>query len=66
MNDNATSKKHVWYFLERISQSSISCALQVENFIERQIHKFKVCEQQADALNNAIGLMNGNLEIIKN
>ena len=52
-------------FLDGISESSISCALQVENFIEQQVQEHKVLEQQADALNNAIGLMTGHLEIIK-
>lgn len=52
-------------FLDGISQNSTSCALQVENFIERQVHELKVLEQQADALNDAIGLMTGHLEIIQ-
>jgi methyl-accepting chemotaxis protein len=52
-------------FLDGISLSSTSCALQVENFIERQVHELKVLEQQADSLNDAIGLMTGHLEIIK-
>ena len=52
-------------FLDGISQSSTSCALQIEKFIERQDQELKVLEQQADTLNDTIGLMTGHLEIIQ-
>lgn len=53
------------FYLDGISKSSTNCAIQVKNYIEQQVQEHKVLEQQADALNDAIELMTGHLDIIK-
>lgn len=64
-NQGTQNVHRAMVFLDGMSQSSTSCAFQVQKSIEQQVGELKVLEQQADALNEAIGLMTGHLESIQ-